>query len=199
MSKIMTADKLYEIMYSHTEAVRDLTYQYMLDNGDKETECQRIGMINRINALEAQMRGIDDADLKPDAEDEIPLTRPEPSVTLKHIDACFASEVLAGMQAASAKDYKAANQHQLQAAAIKYTRSIITMSRPTPFEIQHLAQFEGKTVARTYFDVSDEFVLPVLEFTDGTSAIIWRDPENNGPGHIALYAENGNTLHPEAA
>lgn len=73
------------------------------------------------------------------------------------------------------------------------------MNRPTPFEIKYLAQFVGKTVARTTFDVSDEFALPVLEFTDGTQAVIWADPEGNGPGHIALYDANGNDLRSTSA
>jgi hypothetical protein len=69
-------------------------------------------------------------------------------------------------------------------------------SEPTSFQQRFLAQFEGKTIAKARYEHDGEFLLPVFEFTDGTSAVVWRDPEGNGPGHIALYNKNGVSLYP---
>ena len=66
----------------------------------------------------------------------------------------------------------------------------------TPFQQRYLAQFEGKTIAKARYEYDGEFLLPVFEFADGTSAVVWQDPEGNGPGHIALYDKAGNDIYP---
>lgn len=128
MSRIMTAKKLQELMYIHTRAVQDLTNRFMANKGDIETECQRVGMLNRIKDLEAQMRGIDDTDLRALAEALPPLTTPPTvsSTVLEQLDKHFSEEVMAAMQAELGGEYEAACQHHLNTAAIRYVRSLLS-------------------------------------------------------------------------
>ena len=55
------------------------------------------------------------------------------------------------------------------------------------------ADFYGKIVEKTVESITFEMFegrrdnpVPVLRFTDGTSAAVMCDPEGNGPGHLEI-------------
>ena len=50
-------------------------------------------------------------------------------------------------------------------------------------EIQHIPDFNGKTVANIQFDGYEHFI---IKFTDGTGAIMLADAEGNGPGWLEV-------------
>lgn len=58
-----------------------------------------------------------------------------------------------------------------------------------PYYLKHYGQLIGKTVKRVVvhsFEQDPRSLLPILEFTDGTSAAVMMDPECNGPGHLDI-------------
>jgi hypothetical protein len=56
-----------------------------------------------------------------------------------------------------------------------------------PYEIRHYGSLVGKTVKEVrlqrYYEGSN---LAILEFTDGSSAAVFCDPEGNGPGWLDI-------------
>ena len=53
----------------------------------------------------------------------------------------------------------------------------------------HYSQLIGRTVESIVFEKFDgcaDQPVPVLRFTDGTSAAVMQDPEGNGPGHLEI-------------
>jgi hypothetical protein len=52
------------------------------------------------------------------------------------------------------------------------------------------AQLVGKTVERVLFQANDEGPRaepqPIIEFTGGLTAVVYCDPEGNGPGHLEI-------------
>ena len=56
--------------------------------------------------------------------------------------------------------------------------------------IDHYGQLVGKEVKAIVFEKfegsSNRPPIPVIEFTDGTSAAVMQDPEGNGPGHLEI-------------
>ena len=59
--------------------------------------------------------------------------------------------------------------------------------RISPFQVRHLQQFVGKTITDGATVDSGVGPVPCLNFSDGTFALLWSDPEGNGPGHLGLY------------
>lgn len=51
----------------------------------------------------------------------------------------------------------------------------------------HYGKLVGKTIQGIRFENFEDAPLPVLIFTDGTSASVMCDPEGNGPGHLDIY------------
>ena len=69
----------------------------------------------------------------------------------------------------------------------------------SPFLQRHLQQFVGKTIAGVELVNEDLGPVPCLNFSDGTFALIWSDPEGNGPGHLGLYdTQTGAEIVPNA-
>lgn len=66
--------------------------------------------------------------------------------------------------------------------------------RVPPSLVAHYQQFAGRTIARVSFVTDSGAPCPVLDFTDGTFALVWCDPEQNGPGHLSLYSAHGTEL-----
>lgn len=55
--------------------------------------------------------------------------------------------------------------------------------------IDHYGQLVGKEVKEIVFEMFEGDTtnpIPVIVFTDGTSASVMRDPEGNGPGHLEI-------------
>lgn len=55
--------------------------------------------------------------------------------------------------------------------------------------IDHYGQLVGKEVKGIVFEMFEGDTsrpIPVIEFTDGTSAAVMADPEGNGPGHLEI-------------
>lgn len=55
--------------------------------------------------------------------------------------------------------------------------------------IDHYGQLVGKEVKWIVFEMFEDDKhrpIPVIEFTDGTSAAVMMDPEGNGPGHLEI-------------
>lgn len=67
------------------------------------------------------------------------------------------------------------------------------------FLLAHLKQFVGKRITKVELtpvgqSMADD--IPSMEFDDGTFAMVWCDPEGNGPGHIGLYDKTGGEIRP---
>lgn len=65
MSQESPADALRAIAHSYVRPLRDLVTRNLVNNGDTETTSQRIGIINRLNELEAWLNGVTDEDCVP--------------------------------------------------------------------------------------------------------------------------------------
>ena len=55
--------------------------------------------------------------------------------------------------------------------------------------IDHYGQLVGKEVKGIVFEMFEGDTtnpIPVIVFTDGTSAAVMADPEGNGPGHLEI-------------
>lgn len=68
---------------------------------------------------------------------------------------------------------------------------------PTPFQLAYLRQFVGKTITCVEFVAANGDLHQHLNFPDGDFAIVWCDPENNGPGHLSLYDREGTEIIPD--
>ena len=51
----------------------------------------------------------------------------------------------------------------------------------------HYARLVGLTIKRILFQDYEGQPLPVIEFTNGTTASVMCDPEGNGPGHLDTW------------
>ena len=62
----------------------------------------------------------------------------------------------------------------------------LTLGRVGPHLPDYYGKVVGKTIEKVVLENFEGQPLPVLYFTDGSTATVMCDPEGNGPGHLDI-------------